>query len=288
MAIVQSPFFLILFFSLIQAFGSTAHAQARSGEVGPHESLNAVLWVQTSVEYRATAMGLYTLAALKLDEALMDPSWTAALEQLAGGDYRSLPPAVILDVDETVLDNSRYQARLIEDGTSFSATSWLPWLEEEAATSVPGSLEFIRYAASKGVQIIYLTNRDASGEDATRRNLLALGYPIDPASDTVLTRGEREEWARSDKTPRRQFVSDSYRILLLIGDNYGDFTSESVGTIEERAASVQNYASYWGHKWIMLPNPLYGSWEAATIDNNYSASMPEKFELKRSRLDTYR
>jgi acid phosphatase len=278
----------LVFFVAQSSLAVLVNAQQQKGVAAHHESLNAVLWVQTSVEYRAATMGMYALATLQLDAALEDVSWTAALEQIGQPGYEALPPAVILDVDETVLDNSRYQARLIEDSDTYSSDTWLPWLEEAAATPVPGSLEFIRYAASKGVQIIYLTNRDAVGEEATRRNLLALGYPVDPSSDTVLTRREREEWAPSDKTLRRKHVADRYRVLLLIGDNYGDFSSDSYGTIDERNTSTVNYASFWGHRWILIPNPLYGSWEAALIENQFGAPMTDKLRMKRELLDTHR
>jgi acid phosphatase len=35
-----------------------------------------------------------------------------------------LPPALIVDIDETMLDNSPYQARLVRDGKSFDDASW--------------------------------------------------------------------------------------------------------------------------------------------------------------------
>src|SRR5687767_3909483 len=92
-----------------------APASARTGAVaGPHENLNAVLWMQTALEYEATALQAYRLGQIQLDAALKEPRWTAAIEQ--PGDAAGLPPAVILDIDETVLDNSYYQARLVRDG----------------------------------------------------------------------------------------------------------------------------------------------------------------------------
>lgn len=229
----------------------------------PHENLNAVLWVQTALEFEAAALQAYRLAQLQLDAALAEPSWTAAIEQK--GDGSKLPPAVILDVDETVLDNSFYQARMVRDNTPYSAATWDPWVMEGKATAIPGASEFTQYAAKKGVTVFYITNRTANLEEATTKNLLAVGFPIAKEVDTVLTRGERPEWNGSAKGPRRAHVASSYRILLLVGDDLGDFVVDASGTPQERHARTEAYVAYWGRRWIMIPNPTYGSWERAIV-----------------------
>jgi acid phosphatase len=251
-----------------------------------HELLDSVLWTQTAVEFDAVATGAYALAALRLDEALANRNWTAALEQMGNGDYREKPPAVVLDIDETVLDNSAYEARLIAADDVYRSDTWGAWVQERAATAVPGALEFTRYAASKGVAVFYVTNRDADLEAATRDNLRARGFPLDEEDDRVLTRGERPEWDTSDKSPRRAFVADRYRLLLLVGDDFGDFSSASRGSIEERTSAATSYTSLWGRKWIVLPNAMYGSWEAALYGFDYGASEAEKRQRKREALRT--
>ena len=253
-----------------------------------HEGLNGTLWTQTSVEYEGVTRSIYSLATLRLEQALSDSMWTASLEQLDSRGYSSLPPAVILDVDETVLDNSAFQARLIEDDSTYNQAIWRRWVLEEKATPVPGALEFTRYADSRGVKVFYLTNRHSSLEKATLNNLIAMGFPVDPYGDTIFTRGEIEAWRPSDKTPRREFIANDYRILLLIGDNYGDFTGASSGSLEERARSAEGFAPYWGKKWIVLPNAQYGSWEGALFDYRYRLSEVEKLDMKYKRLRTYR
>lgn len=229
----------------------------------PHENLNAVLWVQTALEYEATTLQAYRLAQLQLDAALADPSWTAALEQT--GDASKLPPAVIVDIDETVLDNSYYQARMIRDNTAYSEATWGPWVMEARATAIPGAVEFAQYAAKKGVTIFYVSNRMAPLEEATRKNLAALGFPLSSDVDTVLSRGERKEWSASAKGPRRAYVASTHRILLLIGDDLGDFVVDASGTQEERRSRTAAQEEWWGRRWIMLPNPTYGSWERAIV-----------------------
>lgn len=262
---------LLLLFAVVAAGSCAARTEPSTGApptptpARPHENLNAVLWVQSALEYEATALQSFRLAQLQLDAALQDPGWTAALEQT--GDSSKLPPAVIVDVDETVLDNSYYQARMVRDGTEFSPTTWDPWVMEAKATAIPGAREFTQYAAERGVTIFYITNRTRNIEAATRRNLAAEGFPIAAEVDTVLTRGERPEWNASAKGPRRAHVARGYRILLLVGDDLGDFVIDASGTPQDRRTRAAPYEEWWGRRWIMLPNPTYGSWERAVTGN---------------------
>ena len=117
---------------------TSAPAAVTSGTAAAHENLNAVLWLQTAIEFEASALQAYRLAHLQLDAALSDPSWTAALEQQV--DASKLPPAVIVDIDETVLDNSYYQARLIRDNAVFATPTWDAWVAEARATAIPGAV----------------------------------------------------------------------------------------------------------------------------------------------------
>ena len=243
-----------------------------------HENLNATLWVQTALEYEATALQAYRLAQMQLDAALADRTWTAAIEQK--GDASKLPPAVIVDVDETVLDNSYYQARMIRDNTAYSSATWDPWVMEEKATAIPGAREFTRYAASKGVTVFYVTNRTANLETATRANLEAEQFPVSKEIDVVLTRGERAEWNASAKGPRRAHIAASYRILLLIGDDLGDFVVDPSGTPDTRRAGTELYEGWWGRRWIMLPNPTYGSWERAILGDEADPNAARRRALR--------
>jgi acid phosphatase len=246
-----------------------------------HENLNAVLWIQTSVEYEATARQVFRTASLKLDAALADPGWTA-LEQ--GPEAAGLPPAVIADVDETVLDNSAFQARQVRDHFPFGEAVWQAWCKEVAARAVPGAVEFARHAATRGVTVFYVTNRYVDVEAATRENMSRLGFPLQPATDQLLTRKERPEWAASDKASRRAFVAGTHRVLLLIGDDLNDFVSAAGKTVEERAQLSARHASQWGERWFMAPNPTYGSWEAALAPGATSES--ERLAMKQRRLRT--
>lgn len=241
-----------------------------------HENLNGLLWMQTSGEYRAACLTAYRTATTQMEKALADPGWTAALEQ--SGDLSALPPAVILDADETVLDNSAYQARLAKTSGAFALDTWNAWCREERATAVPGAADFCRLAVEKGVTLLFVTNRDADLAEATLRNLGKAGFPSDPRRVQVIGKV-----AESDKGPRRSDLSRRYRILLLIGDQLGDFVSvPKAASSTDRAALAEQNAARWGTKWIALPNCTYGDWERSLVDSKRSDE--ENLKAKFGRL----
>lgn len=265
---------------------ATSPAPAPETAVPQSDLLNAALWMQGAVEYKAAALGVYALARIRLDEALADRKWTAAPDRQGVG-YEKLPPAVIVDADETVLDNSAYQAMLARDYAEFSGPTWGAFVDSETARAVPGALEFARYAASKGVTIFYITNRDAVGEEATRANLKALGFPVSDDKDTIFTQGEREEWKPSAKGVRVAEAAKGHRILLMIGDNLGDFTDDYKGTPAERLSVYERNRAHWGKDWLVVPNPAYGSWESSLFGGNYKLSPDERRRLKRETLEPW-
>ncbi len=242
-----------------------------------NDLVNATLWTQTSVEFKATSLAAYKLAEIMLDRALEDKNWTAATEQ--GEAYQEKPVAVILDVDETVLDNTAYEAWLIKANASYSSKTWAPYVNSAISKPIAGSKEFIDYARSKGVEIFYVSNRKAGEEEGTRKNLVDLGYYVNDKIDTILVRGEKEEWG-SDKTSRRAYVAKDYRVALIIGDNLGDFVEARDATVADRAALIDTYNDYWSTKWITVANPMYGSWEAATFGYNFKLPNDEKRKMK--------
>jgi acid phosphatase len=228
----------------------------------PQYRRNVALWASESAEFTAVALQTYSAARKKLDAGLADPAWTACFEQ--SDSYAALPPGIIVDLDETVLDNRPFQMRLIREGIEFDEEIWNAWVQGSRVDAIPGAVEFLRYAHERGVEVFYVTNRVHAVEPATRRNLALLGLPLNPEIDTVLTKYERPEWG-SEKSNRREWIADSHRVLLIIGDNLGDFTSAKGSSRQERRASVFEHSAMWGEKWFMLPNPLYGAWVAPTL-----------------------
>ena len=238
-----------------------------------NDLLNAVLWMQTAIEYRANCLTVYALAKTRLDQALADKTWTAYDQT---GDFQDLPPAVILDLDETALDNSAYEAALAVNGTDFDPKTWDAWVKAEQAKAIPGVIEFTQYADSKAVKVFYVTNRNAGQKAATRDNLRMLGFPMGGNVDTLLTKGDRPEWTSNAKGARISYIAKDYRVLLLFGDNIGDFSHKFNGSIAERDGLLEQVKAHFGHDWMMLPNPAYGSWESAAYGHDFRLSDDQK------------
>ena len=102
-------------------------------------------------------------------------------------------------------------------------------------------------------------------------------------------KGEKPEWT-SDKTSRRQLIADDYRIVMMIGDNFGDFVSLDVNrsSTEQRNNAAKAYNEMWGHSWFMLANPTYGDWESAFIGFDYGIPRSKQLEMKLNVLDQQR
>ncbi len=245
------------------------------------QSMLAVLYAQSSAEYEANNLQTFAGAKLALEKALVNKNWTAAIEQKE--DFSEKPPAVILDIDETVLNNIPFQARAIIKGEGYPS-GWIDWMLEEASTSVSGAKDFLEYAEKKGVKIFYVTNRVAIAEEATRNNLKKLGLPLDTDRDVLLMKNENG-WT-SDKVSRRQLISKDYRVLLLIGDQLGDFISleESTVNMDSRQAISTKYKDMWGKKWFMITNPIYGRWEASLYNNEYPENEDELIKMRMKAL----
>jgi 5'-nucleotidase (lipoprotein e(P4) family) len=211
-----------------------------------HSILNATLWVQHSAEYRAAAMQTYANARRALDAALAETA-------------NDKPAAIVLDLDETALDNTPFEARVIRAGKTYDSATWKQWTAEGGAPAIAGAAEFLQYAKSRGVTPFYVSNRDEDERTGTFANLQKLGFPVEPS--TLLLRQNNV----SDKTPRRDQVAASHRLLLLIGDDLNDFVNAREKTQEQRAQLIAETAGNWGTRWFILPNPMYGSWERALI-----------------------
>lgn len=245
--------------------------------------LDALVWTQASAERDAVARQAYRAAASMIDAALADPTWTASPAD-QGDDFADKPPAIILDIDETVLDNSTYQARNMRDGKSYDLPTWNAWCDEAAATEIPGAVWFTTLAAEKGVRVFFLSNRRASTEAPTRSNLAALGFPLTDELDTVILRGEKPEWDTSDKTTRRQHITAGHRVIMLFGDNMGDFVLEEKLSVAGRRAAYETHLDWWGERWFALPNPLYGTWESAVLGYDHSLDAGERVRRKEAAL----
>ncbi len=226
------------------------------------QSILSVLYVQTSTEFAANNIQTFNNASKALDMALKDKTWTAALEQK--DSFVSKDPAIIIDVDETVLDNSSFQSRTILSGLSYP-NGWAKWVNESKATAVEGVYEFLHYANESNVKIFYVTNRLESFREPTIRNLKSLGLPFDDSLNSLIMREDEDV---RDKTKRRKNIAENYRIVLLLGDQLTDFisTKEAYVYHSDRKKLANKYSDMWGSKWFMITNPTYGRWELSIYD----------------------
>ena len=256
---------------------------AATKEISDHPTTRATLWVQNAAEYRAMTSMVYQTATANLALAIEDSYWSAL--PYKDNNNQNLPPAIILDVDETVLDNSAFQARMIKQGADFDIEQWNNWVMEAKADAVPGALEFTKLASEKDITIFYLTNRLASVEEGTRENLRVLGFPLSPEEDVILSKNEQSNWS-SDKINRRQYVAENYRILMLFGDDLNDFIPAKDISEKERESLVNDNHRKWGREWYILPNPVYGSWEQALYNFNNSLTDKQKEDVIMQKMET--
>lgn len=277
--------FLIFFLSiLVGACGSTQQI-TETDEIPLNKTTQATLWVQNAAEYTAITTQAYNTALRMLPLSLEDSFWTASLNQQENENHLSLPTAVILDIDETVLDNSPFQARMIKQDKTFNIEDWNAWCNEANADAVPGALEFTKYAAEKGVVIFYISNRSYEVEDATRENLIKKGFPVSDSMDTIMSNGEEPGW-NSSKIERRRMVEENYRVLMAFGDDLNDFFPAKDITQDKRAALVEENANKFGRMWFVFPNPVYGSWEDALFDFEDDLSDEQKTQILNKRLNS--
>ncbi len=269
-----------------QVANETPAAVIAENKIPAHDNLNAVLWMQTSVEYKLLAGQTWRSGLVQLDRAIKNPAWDALTPDEREKPAKGLPMAVIVDIDETVLDNSPYQARLIRDHAGYDDVSWSDWVMEEKATAIPGALEFARAASARGVTIFYVSNRAAHLQAATLSNLRKLGFPIKDDKQ-FLGLGyfvDNCEQQGSEKNCRRISVGRDYRVLMQFGDQIGDMVTILANTRDGREQAVKPYLGWVGERWFVLPNPSYGSWEPALFNNEWSQPGEERLKQKHEAL----
>ncbi len=267
---------LFLALALLASNVSLAVAQTPAPAVQPANNEyqeGAILWTQASGEARALSYQAFALARMLLDR------------DLRVNRRSRVRRAVVVDVDETVLDNSAFQATLLKNRRNYDSRLWTDWVNRAEATALPGAVEFLSYAASRGVRVFYVTNRKEVEKEATAANLKKLGFP-DVSDETLLVRTDA---ASSSKEPRRLAVSARHRILLLMGDNLNDFAEvfDKSRTVADRVAAVERNKKQFGTRFIVLPNVMYGDWESAVYGYDSKLTEAEKSAKRKGQLKTY-
>ena len=233
--------------------------------------IGAILFMQKSAEYRALCLQAFSWARLTLET---DDKTKKKLPKVE----RKMPRAVVVDIDETVLDNSPAQAFGAKNRLAFDLKSWYAWGEMRKAKAIPGAVEFANYAKEKNVRIFYVSNRDEVQKTATIDNLKAVGFPDISAENVLLRQVDKDNKPISSKEGRRVAVAEKYRIVILMGDNLNDLSNIFENkTVMTRFAETDKVKDWWGNKFIVIPNAMYGEWESAIYrDDTTKISRPEK------------
>ena len=273
-------FNLLILLSISLLIGScssklqTEKSDSKLSEVGiptQEHSIQAVLWQQRAAEYSALCEQAYNAARYSLDKMLSI--------EIANGK----PLAIITDLDETVLDNSPFNAKMIELDEPYKKERWIEWGNEISAEGVPGAVSFFKYASSKGVEVFYLSNRYPEQLEVTIENLQNLDLPyVDKVH--VLLRG-----VSSSKKERRKQVEETHKVIMLLGDNLADFSDLfEYQQSERRHDLVDSLKSDFGTKFIVLPNVMYGDWQTRGIyEGRYDWSETQKDSIRHSKLISY-
>ena len=208
------------------------------------ENTMGTLWYQNAAEVDALYQQGYNVATNKLKELLKQPT--------------NKPYSIVLDIDETVLSNIPFQVKMIKDGTAFNPKLWDEWVQKAEATPVAGAKEFLQFADKNKVQIYYISDRTDAQVDATIKNLEAQGLPVQ-GRDHLMFKKEGDK----SKEGRRQEVLKHTNLVMLFGDNLVDFAEFSTKSEADRDKMFEQLKAEFGDKFIIFPNPMYGSWESA-------------------------
>ena len=246
--IMKTVYSFLIFTGFIVACSPTKKTgsipQGQLPSIAIQGKLFATAFMQRSAEYHALCLQAFNIARLRFDEALKQSS--------------SKPRAIITDVDETILDNSAEEVNRSLQGISFNPVDWKKWTDMAAADTIPGALGFLKYAATKNVEIFYITNRDENDRAGTLRNLQKFGFPNTDDEHLLVKQ------TTSGKEARRQQVMADYDVVLLLGDNLSDFSMLfDKKSNEERLQAAKQLSAQFGDRFIVLPNPVYGDWELA-------------------------
>ena len=219
-----------------------------------------LLWMRTSAEYRALAYQGYNVAMNAVKMAVTDPS------------HQRKPLAIVLDADETVVDNTKLMGESIANGNGrFDAPWWRQAVHQGKSQAMPGAVEFLNEVHKQGVEIFYVSNRYAPVNlDVTIQNFKELGFPSVDKDHVLLFEKD------SDKQPRFDTIAKKYYVVLYMGDNAGDFPIGTKGkTLAERNGIIDAHKEDFGTTFVVFPNPAYGSWVSA-LAKGYQNLSPEE------------
>ena len=228
-----------------------------------------LLWMRTSAEYRALAYQGYNVAMNAVKMAVTDPS------------HQRKPLAIVLDADETVVDNTKLMGESIVNGNGrFDAPWWRQAVHQGKSQAMPGAVEFLNEVHKQGVEIFYVSNRYAPVNlDVTIQNFKELGFPSVDKDHVLLFEKD------SDKQPRFDMIAKKYYVIVYMGDNAGDFPIGTKGkTPAERNSIIDAHKEDFGTTFVVFPNPAYGSWVSALAKGYQNLSPEEQKQINNQYL----
>jgi len=256
-----------LIFMIFSFTRNNSEIEQNNRVVGNNEHLvMAVLFEQKSAEFSALCYQAYNTAKVMIEKRMETKSFKKN-------------KCIVVDVDETVLDNSPFETKCIVEGTSYPKY-WKEWVDLSSAKPIPGSVDFLNYAKTKGIETFYVTNRSFENRESTIKNLIKFGFPY---ADTIhiLTKNDKN----SSKEIRRKKISEKYEILLLIGDNLADFSAlYDNQPVNKRFSITDSLRNEFGNSFIIIPNAMYGDWENALYNYNYKLTDQEKDAIRKENL----
>ncbi|MCR5833792.1 MAG: 5'-nucleotidase, lipoprotein e(P4) family [Selenomonadaceae bacterium] len=236
--------------------------QAISNQQLADAEMMALLWMRTAAEYRALCYQAYNAALAQVDKAIADKK------------RKKKPLAIVLDCDETVTDNTAAMALSTAEGNgAFTPLWWRNSVHAEISEAMPGALDFLRAVEKRGVAIFYVTNRySAMNYEQTMNNLKALNFPSVDAKHVLMM----DDLKVSDKQPRFDKIAKKYDVVVYMGDNVGDFPLKTKGkSLDERSDIIDSAKKDFGTRYIIFPNPAYGSWVSA-LSKDYLTMTPNQ------------
>ncbi|WP_386692950.1 Lipoprotein E [Lonepinella sp. MS14434] len=260
----------IAFTSIAILSGCVQHNNPQHDEMILQEQATlGINWIQQSGEYQALAHQAFNLAKVAFDNAKVT---------------KGKKKAVVVDLDETMVDNSAYAGWQIKNHKAFDSESWTRWVNARQTQAIAGAVEFNNYVNSHKGTMFYVSNRKDSNEKAgTIDDMNKLGF-TGVNEQTLLLKKDK-----SNKSIRfAEIEQQGYEIVLYIGDNLNDFGDEPYHkSNEERRAFVQQNKEKFGKKFIVLPNPNYGDWEGGMDKNYYKGDAKSRIDIRHNAIKAW-
>jgi 5'-nucleotidase (lipoprotein e(P4) family) len=261
-------FFLLLFStSCVGPRVSAIHVNSGSNVVIDGK-IFATAYQQRSAEYKALCYQAFNIARVRIEQLNTERS--------------PKPKAIMTDIDETILNNSPYEAHQLLQGKDYNDSTWNEWTSMGNADTIPGALDFLKYASASGIEIFYVTNRGERERKGTLKNLKKFNFPNADNEHLLLKQNV------SSKEERKDSIAATHTIVLWMGDNMNDFSFLfEKKSSDERERVADGFSAELGNRFIVLPNPVYGDWESSLYNYNYSLTPAQKDSVIKASIKGY-